>query len=360
MIFALLFFLSMTCEGLRRVNSVSELGFQSIPLASPSQKNNARFHNMHQKLSTADSAPILPRKYDGEYRPALYTVFAGRKELMKMQEPFWVQMVELGAVKEVHLWDYTHNTMFYGSDSSKFQTHRDYLHELERKYKWVRVFTPEKVDPMGYTDYYRYYKDNPYEGVVIKADDDIVYVNASMVRNYVHYLEQHNDIFLLSASVVNQGLCAHYQQEHGAIDPAYETFPLPPNGMGPLHQNATQAFRLHKWFQEHPTAFFVPGDVVYDIPYTINTNFVALHGESMSEVFDLMMDQIPSGDRDDYYDEGAMTWDAIRKLGKKEQIYMGLVVAHMGYAAQRAHAVPVGYKQSVQLWKDYYHMDKTA
>lgn len=41
----------------------------------------------------------------------------------------------------------------------------------------------------------------------------------------------------MSASVVNQGLCAYYQQKHDAIPKSYETFPYARNGMGNLQTN---------------------------------------------------------------------------------------------------------------------------
>jgi hypothetical protein len=39
-----------------------------------------------------------------------------------------------------------------------------------------------------YTEYYQYYPIHPYDGVIIKAHDDIVHVNSSMVRPYAEYL----------------------------------------------------------------------------------------------------------------------------------------------------------------------------
>jgi hypothetical protein len=64
----------------------------------------------------------------------------------------------------------------------------------------------------SYSEYFKYYTDNPYDGVIIKADNDIVYVNLSMVRPFADYIWNHEEIFLLSASVVNQEMCA-YQLE---------------------------------------------------------------------------------------------------------------------------------------------------
>jgi hypothetical protein len=58
----------------------------------------------------------------------------------------------------------------------------------------------------------------------------------------------HADIFLLSASVINQGLCAHYQQVHGAIPNKLMDLPMPGNGMGDLHDDAKNALKLHLYF----------------------------------------------------------------------------------------------------------------
>ena len=101
-----------------------------------------------------------------------------------------------------------------------------------------------------YTEYYKYYTDNPYDGVIIKADDDIVWINTTQVKPFAEYIWNHRNIFLLSASVVNQGLCAHYQQKHGAIPKELMDLPLPGNGMGDLHDNFTHALMLHRYFLE--------------------------------------------------------------------------------------------------------------
>jgi hypothetical protein len=225
------------------------------------QSDTTTLQNNNRKNATKKSPNVL------------YTVFAGRKNRMLLQEPYWAEMHRLGQIDKVHLWNYTlHN---------RFTTENlQYLRHVERKYPFVTIMEPSLVEMpetlwfdsnhslkdnvianygngratfrwpgvRWYTEYYRYYSVNPYDGVIIKADDDIVYVNSSMVRPFAEYLWNHANVFLLSASVVNQGLCAHYQQVHGAIPTELMELPLPGNGMGDLHDNATNALKLHLYF----------------------------------------------------------------------------------------------------------------
>lgn len=288
----------------------------------------------------------------------LYTVFCGRKDRLQLQEPYWTEMIQLGQINEIHLWDFIPR-----SSPNKMSDDRAYLLQVAEKYSFVTLMTPGKV-PMtetlwfdrnnslahnvventngtlllnppnirGYSEYYKYYTDHPYDGVIIKADDDIVWINSTQIQPFAQYLWNHTDIFLLSASVVNQGLCAYYQQLHGAIPKHYLDFPKPRNGMGEMIANATQAFLLHKWFLQDPSRFFTPEPEFYDFGYTINVNFVAIRGKDFYVTWELIQHMLHNEQR--YYDEGAITWDAIRFRQKRMGIFMPLVVAHATFSHQ--------------------------
>lgn len=282
---------------------------------------------------------------------------------MTLQEPYWEEMYRIGAIDEVHLWNYTHNL------KNETKVNQKYLKHLEETYsEFLTVMQPSKVSmeetywfdrnnslkyalenlgkgratfrlpgtTRGYTEYYKYYAKNPYDGVIIKADDDIVLINSTQVRPFAEYVWNHKEIFLLSASVVNQGLCAHYQQKHGAIPRELVHFPLPSNGMGKLHNNATQALMLHRYFlesEENRRMFFITEPVFYPFTFTINVNFVAMRGEDFPKAFELIQEMLREQKR--YYDEGSITWEAIRKRKYLEGIYMPLVVAHSNFGRQR-------------------------
>lgn len=145
------------------------------------------------------------------------------------------------------------------------------------------------------------------------------------------------DIFLLSASVVNQGLCAHYQQKHGAIpeEVVGEKLPLPGNGMGLMHDNSTQALALHRYFlssEEARQKFYITDPPFYPFDFSININFVALRRRDFPEIVQVMNEKLIEESR--YYDEGAITFDMITKRKKLEGIYMPLVVSHATFGAQ--------------------------
>mmetsp|Transcript_7162 Transcript_7162/g.15637 ORF Transcript_7162/g.15637 Transcript_7162/m.15637 type:complete len:489 (-) Transcript_7162:127-1593(-) len=297
----------------------------------------------------------------------LYTVFAGRKNRLLLQEPYWDEMYKLGAIDEVHLWNYIPL-----HDTEENRINRDYLVSLPKKYPFLSIKRPSEV-PMeetkwfdlrspfrngnlvtmyrngsallkepnarGYSEYYKYYTDNPWDGVIIKADDDIVYINSTMVTPYVEYLYNHTDIFLLSASVVNQGFCQHFQQKlGGAIPPEVIPTKLPDSRfvMGAIHTNATMAYRLHRHFlasEENRRRFFIPEPQFVsfsDKTKFININFIAIRGDVWHETWEIIQDVLKQSRV--YYDEGAITGTAVKKRGKLEGIYMPLVVAHASYA----------------------------
>jgi len=298
-------------------------------------------------VETAEKSKSSPR--------VLYTVFAGRKDRLLLQEPYWREMVRTGAIHEIHLWNFTDN-----------EGDLEYMRHVGKKYSsFIKIMEPTDVplpetfwfdkndsltyakEDLGrgrarldwparriYTEYYKYYSDNPYDGVIIKADDDIVYINTTQVQPFAQYIWDHRNIFLLSASVVNQGLCAYYQQKHGAIPKEYLDFPMASNGMGHLHGNATQALMLHRYFlesEENRRKFFITDPEYYPYDYTINVNFIAIRGEDFPTTFELILERLEREKR--YYDEGSITHDAIKK-GYEQGIYMPLVVSHATYGSQ--------------------------
>ena len=206
-------------------------------------------------------------------------------------------------------------------------------------------FFRKQFPTRGYTEYFQHYAttksingDKAHEDdIIIKGDDDVVWINSTMVRPFAEYLMNRTDIFLLSASVVNQGLCAYYQQKHGAI-PEWvvgEKLPLPGNGMGDMHDNSTQALALHRYFlssEEARQKFFITDPPFYPYDFTINVNFVALRRRDFPEIVEVMNEKLVEEDR--YYDEGAITWDMIKKRKKLQGIYMPLVVSHATFGAQ--------------------------
>lgn len=166
-----------------------------------------------------------PAETHQESPKVLYTVFAGRKDRLLLQEPYWREMIRIKAIHEIHLWNFTDN-----------EGDLEYMRHVAKKYSsFLKIMEPSNVplpetywfdknNSLGYakavlgrgrarldwparrvyTEYYKYYSDNPYDGVIIKADDDIVWINTTQVKPFAEYIWNHRDIFLLSASLCRQ------------------------------------------------------------------------------------------------------------------------------------------------------------
>jgi len=130
--------------------------------------------------------------------------------------------------------------------------------------------------------------------------------------------------------------------------------------MGELHDNATEALMLHRYFlesEQNRRKFYITEPEYYRFGFTINVNFIAIRGEEFYKTFELIQEMLKEQDR--YYDEGAITWEAIRKRNYTEGIYMPLVVAHATFGYQSkviqdvlAAYVEYGKKERADLYGD--------
>jgi hypothetical protein len=69
----------------------------------------------------------------------LYTVFAGHKNHMLLQEPYWAEMHRLWQIDQVHLWNYTLNNRF-------IMENLQYLWHVKCKYPFVTIMEPSLVE----------------------------------------------------------------------------------------------------------------------------------------------------------------------------------------------------------------------
>jgi hypothetical protein len=181
-------------------------------------------------------------------------------------------------------------------------------------------------DAMFYTAAYRYYAANReryQDDILLKCDDDIVYLDLDRLGDFIEFRRQHPEYFLVSASVVNNGVCAHFQQSMGAI-PQWLECELPPGGLcGSLWGSGTKAEAVHNLFLEAPTAFKT-GDareVVWNERLSIN--FIALLGEDLIHIPDITPD-----------DEHDLCYGVRKRAKKQNCIYPGFVTAHLSFWKQ--------------------------
>ena len=177
-----------------------------------------------------------------------------------------------------------------------------------------------------YNQAYQYYAANAEtysNDVILKCDDDIVYIDLNKLGEFIQFRRANTRYFLISANVVNNGVCAHMQQNFGAIPRDVMTCELPPGGMcGSLWDSGAKAETLHRLFLHNPHAFFQSGpEVLWN--ERVSINFIALLGRDLVHIPDVTSD-----------DEHDLCYGVRKRAKKQNCIYPGFVVSHLSFYKQ--------------------------
>jgi hypothetical protein len=184
-------------------------------------------------------------------------------------------------------------------------------------------------DAMFYTRAYQYYNANAAEysdAVVLKCDDDIIYFDLAKLEEFVSFRRSRDEFFMVSANVVNNGVCAFLQQRSGVIPQEDDAFELPPNGLcGSLWSDGAKAERLHRLFLNRPARFTAAGGDPIAWNHRISINFVALLGKDLGFIPDIMFD-----------DEHDLCYGVRKRAKKHNCIFPRFVASHLSFWKQDA------------------------
>ena len=182
-----------------------------------------------------------------------------------------------------------------------------------------------------YYKHYAEYADN--DSIIIKTDDDIVWLNVTEFKCFVNFVDKNNEIFLVSANIINNGVIAYFQQLLGSFPSTLWNLTYPEGGNhGKLSKNAHISFELHKYFLSHKSDFYK--EIIIQFTERLNINFIAFRSENCKEInkyayFDMNYQGA--------IDEVGLTRYAIQICNKTEVVYMRFVAAHVAFGRQRQH-----------------------
>jgi hypothetical protein len=184
-------------------------------------------------------------------------------------------------------------------------------------------------DAMFYTRAYQHYAATAAEyadDVILKCDDDIVYFDLDRLAEFVEFRRSRREFFLVSANVVNNGVCAFFQQVDGIIPESQGAFELPPGGMcGSLWAEGHKAERLHRLFLADPARFAAARGEPVVWNQRVSINFIALLGADLPVIPDIMRD-----------DEHDLCYGVRKRAKKANCIYPRFVASHLSFWKQDA------------------------
>jgi hypothetical protein len=191
-------------------------------------------------------------------------------------------------------------------------------------------------DTMFYNRAYQYYNATSAEyadDVILKCDDDIVHFDLDALAAFIALRRREQNFFLISANVVNNGVCAYFQQRQRAIPMELGEFELPNGGFcGSLWSDGKKAEALHRLFLGDSARFRDSASREL-IPWAerISVNFIALLGRDLACIPDVMSD-----------DEHELCYGARKRAKKQNAIAMSFVAAHLSFWRQDAAMDIVG------------------
>jgi len=304
-----------------------------------------RKQQMNYLLNHQHSWSVLHNPSEERKPKVFYTIFAGREAPLRIQFEYIQEMLDKKIIDEVHIWDYTcykYNTN--GAHDKKFILNT--LWPMDDRIYYIRSQT------CGWYEYYRFYHDHPLRprDVLIKADDDIVFIDTSRFAGFVRTIRHFRRTYLWSANIINNGMSAAFQELDGVLDgglvvPGEERVgtntskmidiePSCPNQLySCLSMNGTRGDALHQSFLEAPANFTTPvrGKELRLMKGRCSINFIAWLGENFPRTLTHLHNN-PHGDAVGGNDEVALTL-GVAEI-EQNVVYMPLVVAHGSFGTQ--------------------------
>lgn len=138
----------------------------------------------------------------------IFSCFAGRERYLKILSVYIRVLKERNLIDEVHMWDYTRNE----SDEAW----------LENEWGSENIFKVKNKS--NYLEYYKYYNKQRYpedDTVLIKCDDDIVYIDVDAFEYFIQKRKQQINVYIMSPLIVNHPTSSHIL---GEIYQGYDLF----------------------------------------------------------------------------------------------------------------------------------------
>lgn len=264
----------------------------------------------------------------------IFTVFAGRKENLRILLKYTDVLYKSGNINEVHLWNYTRNKMDEEWLKSKEVKEREYVEvmNVKNKNKWG--------------EYYSYYTEEKYpNNVIIKSDDDIVFIDVEEFPKFIERRCKEEESILGFPSIINNVRAGIYQQNERILPESIEKMEMSTLSNEMEYRRLGQrtwgsgvyAARLHDFFLKDVDGWIKkskeikPWYVKHKIGLRFSINFFAILSKHLY-VYKELVDMLKKNNDD----ENHITVEITKKYGKEHYVDMHFTVSHLAFFPQRS------------------------
>lgn len=246
----------------------------------------------------------------------ILTIFAGREKNLEILLKYTDILFSKNYIKEVHMWNYCRKDV-----------DEQYIKKINKKY--VKIFNPN--NKKEWNEYYEYYTIDKFpNSIIIKCDDDIVFMDVNSFGKFIQKRVEDDTHVLMFANIVNNEMCAYVQYLDGII-PRDKFGELEYGHANTKLMNGKFASELHNYFiDNHEKWISTCIDDIYEIPdkFNLSINFFSIRSKELS-FFQKICDGNLSVSSPS--DESVLL-DVTRGLNC---IYKGFTVCHLGFTMQR-------------------------
>ena len=252
----------------------------------------------------------------------IMSCFAGRKRYMEILCKYVDVLLERKLIDEFHIWNYTRN------DEDELWI----KNELSR----FKIFNPEKKSE--WSEYYSHYTRARYPAedfVLIKCDDDIVFIDVEQFQSFIDERRRLKDALLLYPGIVNNTNPNIFQEKILGLFPGF-------NFTTSNIRNGRFCMKIHNYFLDNLSDFLSMSRMgnhtirIHHETILTNINFFAINGRDL-EIFELVGPE----------DEISLSSELPKTLNRYNYINIGFVVSHMAFYSQRDH----NYNEAIILQK---------
>jgi hypothetical protein len=181
----------------------------------------------------------------------------------------------------------------------------------------------------SWKNYYNHYTDPAFENdVIIKSDDDIVFIDLHKLPKFIDFIKNTDQYDLVFANTINNGVSAYFQQNKFNLIPKDLMELEYPNGglCGSLWESGPKAEVLHEYFLQNYTDFleYNYNEEIIPVHTRFSINFFGYKGKNWYKIKDAY-------GRDD---EHTLTVDYVVHRQFKNILYADCYVSHLSFFKQ--------------------------
>jgi hypothetical protein len=253
-----------------------------------------------------------------------FYVFAGREKNIKILHVYIEVLLKENLIDEYHIFNFSRNK----DDETFLKNEYERLFNLFLDKIFIHNHSFYDQKKINWSPFYKYISTTSDKNdIIIKCDDDILFIDINSFKNAIEERKKDNVSFLIHSNCINNGVCAYYQKHlFPKIEEQLNIYPI--GGLlGILFENPIISAVIQYEFTNDilESTDFIKKYYIEDVYFSsrISINFIFIRGEDTKYLKDVEFD-----------DEYQLSSFIPEKLLRPNRILGNFITCHLSYSIQ--------------------------